>query len=283
MNMNINININIDVTQLLPLIKAFYELSGIKIAIYDNNFTKILTYPENEGPFCTMLEQRPQLLKKCDDCAASLCRSCALLKQPNIYKCHAGLTEVAAPLIDNGIIIGYVIYGQITNEADPDRFLSDVLIHCKDYDLPQEEIQETLKNVRYYTNTQLSSSLEIINALISYIILKRLIYVSQKPLELQLVEYIEKNLGSDLSVPALCREFAISKSELYSCAKTYMPDGIAKYVRWRRIEAAKDEILKNPGKPLWKISEEVGFDNYDYFLRLFKAQTGISAGSLQKR
>ena len=61
-----------------------------------------------------------------------------------------------------------------------------------------------------------------------------------------------------------------------------MPDGIAKYVRWRRIEAAKDEILKNPEKPLWKISEEVGFDNYDYFLRLFKSQTGISASCLQK-
>ena len=57
---------------------------------------------------------------------------------------------------------------------------------------------------------------------------------------------------------------------------------IAKYVRWRRMEAAKDKILKDREKPLWKIAEEVGFDNYDYFLRLFKAQTGISAGSLQK-
>lgn len=275
-------NVNIDVTQLLPLIKAFYELSGIKIAIYDNNFAEILTYPKDKGAFCTMLEQQPHLLQKCDDCAVSLCTSCALLKRPNIYKCHAGLTEVAAPLIDNDIIIGYVIYGQITNESDRDRFISDVLFRCNEYGLPQAKIQEKLKSVRYYTETQLSSTLEIINALISYIILKRLIYVSQKPLELQLVEYIEKNLGTDLSVPALCKEFAISKSELYSYTKTYMPDGIAKYVRWRRIEAAKDEILKNPEKPLWKISEEVGFDNYDYFLRLFKSQTGISASCLQK-
>ena len=276
-------NVKIDVTQLLPLIKAFYELSGIKIALYDNNFNEILTYPEHKGDFCSMLEQRPELCKKCNDCAARLCRCCALSKQPSIYKCHAGLTEVAAPLIDNGIIIGYVIYGQITNEADRDLFISDVLFHCNKYDLPQAEMQEKLKSVRYYTDTQLSATLEIINALTSYIILKRLIYVSQKPLELQLMEYIEKNLSADLSVPALCREFALSKSELYSCTRTYMPEGIAKYVRWRRIEAAKDEILKHPGKPLWKISEEVGFDNYDYFLRTFKSQTGISAGSLRKK
>ncbi len=276
-------NVNIDVAQLLPLIKAFYELSGIKIALYDNCFTEILTYPPTKGAFCAMLENYPHLRKKCDDCAARLCRSCALMKQPSIYKCHAGLTEVAAPLIDNGIIIGYVIYGQITNDPDREHFIHDVLFHCKDYGLSTSEIRECLQSVRHYTDTQLSSTQEIINALLSYIILKRLIYVSQKPLELQLVEYIENNLRTDLSVASLCKEFAISKSELYSCTKTYMPDGIAKYVRWRRIEAAKDQILKNPSKPLWKISEDVGFDNYDYFLRVFKAQTGISASSLQKK
>ena len=275
-------NINIDISQLLPLIKAFYELSGIKIAIFDNYFTKILEYPEKEGAFCTMLEQRPKLRQKCNECSARLCRSCALSKQPDIFKCHAGLTEVAAPLIDNGIIIGYVMYGQITTDANREHFLSDVMVHCKDYHLPHEEMLENLKSVRYYTDTQLASTLEIINALISYILLKRLVFVSQKPLELQLMEYIEKNLASDLSIPALCREFAVSKSELYNCAKTYIPDGIAKYVRWRRMEAAKDKILKDREKPLWKIAEEVGFDNYDYFLRLFKAQTGISAGGLQK-
>ena len=98
-------NIIIDVEQLLPLIQAFYELSGIKIAIYDNQFKEILTYPEHKGAFCSILEKQTHLRKKCDDCAANLCSACARLKHPNIYKCHAGLTEVAAPLIDNDIII----------------------------------------------------------------------------------------------------------------------------------------------------------------------------------
>lgn len=276
-------NVTIDVRQLLPLIRAFSELSGIKIAIYDNLFNEILTYPENKGEFCTILEKQPHLRQKCDQCVEELCSACALSKQPSIYKCHAGLTEVAAPLIDNGIIIGYVIYGQITNEPDQDLFIRDVLTHCERYGLPPEEVKESLKHVRYYTNAQLSSTLEIINALISYILLKRLMYVSQKPTELLLVEYIEQHLTCDLSVPTLCKEFALSKSELYSCTKTYMPQGIAKYVRWRRIEAAKDEILKHPEKPLWQIAEETGFDNYDYFLRIFKAQTGVSAGNLKKK
>lgn len=274
-------NIIIDVEQLLPLIQAFYELSGIKIAIYDNQFKEILTYPEHKGAFCSILEKHPHLRKKCDDCAANLCSACARLKHPNIYKCHAGLTEVAAPLIDNDIIIGYVIYGQITNEPDRERFTSDVLEHCRRYGLSEAEVLESINTVRYYSNDQLSSTLVIINALISYIVLKQMIYISGKPIELQLIEYIENNLCADLSVPALCQKFSISKSALYSYTKTYMPEGIAKYVRWRRLEAAKNEIIKHPDKPLWKIAEETGFERYDYFLRLFKSQTGTSAGKLK--
>ena len=276
-------NVIIDVEHLLPLIQAFYELSGIKIAIYDNHFTEIMTYPENKGPFCSILERVPHLCQKCDDCAASLCSSCALLKRPNIYNCHAGLTEVAAPLMDNDIIIGYVIYGQITNEPDRNRFVAEVLNHCAEYGLEKGEVLESINHVRYYSNDQLSSTLVIINALISYIILKRMIYISKKPIELQLIEYIENNLYGDLSVPTLCKKFAISKSALYNCTKTYMPEGIAKYVRWRRLEAAKDEIMKHPEKPLWKVAEETGFEKYDYFLRLFKTQTGTSAVELKKQ
>lgn len=276
-------NVLIDVEHLLPLIQAFYELSGIKIAIYDNNFTEILTYPENKGPFCSILEQHPHLRKKCDDCAANLCQSCALTKSPNIYKCHAGLTEVVAPLIDNDIIIGYVICGQITNEPDRNRFVTDVLSHCSKYGLEESEVLESINNVRYYSNDQLSSTLVIINALISYIILRRMIYISKKPIELQLIEFIENNLCADLSVPALCKRFALSKSALYNCTKTYMPEGIAKYVRWRRLEAAKKEIMNHPDKPLWKIAEETGFEKYDYFLRLFKAQNGTSASDIKNK
>lgn len=274
-------NIIIDVERLLPLIQAFYELSGIKISIYDNQFKEILTYPESKGAFCSILEKYPHLCQKCDDCAANLCSACALLKHPNIYKCHAGLTEVAAPLIDNDIIIGYVIYGQITNEPNRELFIEDVLSQCHEYGLSDSEVLESINTVRYYSNDQLSSTLVIINALISYIVLKRMIYISGKPIELQLIEYIENNLCADLSVPALCKKFSISKSALYSYTKTYMPEGISKYVRWRRLEAAKNEIIKHPDKPLWKIAEETGFERYDYFLRLFKSQTGTSAGKLK--
>ena len=69
----------------------------------------------------------------------------------------------------------------------------------------------------------------------------------------------------------------MSKAKLYSTTKLYMPEGIAKYIRKRRIQAAEENIRKKPDKPLWKVAEECGFDDYNYFLRVFRTETGKSA------
>lgn len=274
--------VKIDAEQLLPLIKAFYELAGIKIAMYDNSFAEVLTYPEEDSDFCTMLHSHPSLREKCSMCTARLCRQCADIGRTIVYKCHAGLTEVVAPLAENGVTIGYVVYGQITDEADRKIFTEDVRMRCREYGLDQDQLEEQLSRIRYCTEVQMESTVQIISALTSYIMLKKLVYVVNKPLDMQLREYIEENLSQDLSVSALCRRFAMSRSELYSCTKECMPEGIARYVRSRRVEAAHHNIEKNPDKPLWKVAEEAGFESYEYFLRMFKAQTGISAYNLRK-
>ena len=257
-NRMIHMKVNVDVRQLLPLMKSFYEFSGIKVTIYDYKFEKLFAYPSYRSDFCTMLSQNDEQQAKCDACVVRLCRQSAATNKASFHKCHAGLIEIAVPLSDSGITIGYLVCGQITDQKN------------------------AAEGIRYYSNAQLDSILMILNALVSHIILKRLIYIVGKPFELQLVEYIDNNLQEDLSVSELCRKFAISKSELYHCTGESIPGGIASYIRRRRVEMAKKNILENPDKPLWKVSEEVGFENYQYFLRVFKLLTGTSASVLKR-
>ena len=71
----------------------------------------------------------------------------------------------------------------------------------------------------------------------------------------------------------------MSKSKLYTVTKEYMPDGIAKYVRKCRVNAVLAklrEISDGADKPVWKLAEESGFGNYEYFLRVFRQETGKS-------
>ena len=273
---------NIDVENLLGLIKSFYTLSGIKVAIYDENFKGLITYPIENGEFCEYLAGNSEIVKKCADCTTVHCQKCAGQKDTIIYKCHAGLTEVVSPIIENGVVVGAVVFGQITNEPDRKVFEQIVLENCRKYNLDENVIKDKLVDVKYYSDDQLRATADIVKALTSYIILNKMVYIKEKNLSLQIIDYICENLSGDLSVPSLCRHFAISKSKLYNSVSEHMPEGIAAYVKKCRLELAKEKILKHTEEPIWKICEESGFDNYEYFLRAFKGYYGVSPSRLKK-
>lgn len=48
-----------------------------------------------------------------------------------------------------------------------------------------------------------------------------------------------------------------------------------KYIRKRRIDKAM-ELLKTTSKKVTEISANVGFMDYNYFLRVFKKEVGVS-------
>ena len=53
------------------------------------------------------------------------------------------------------------------------------------------------------------------------------------------------------------------------------------FVRERRIESA-ESLLITTDMPLSEIAESCGFDDYNYFSRVFKRQVGISAMRYRK-
>ena len=57
--------------------------------------------------------------------------------------------------------------------------------------------------------------------------------------------------------------------------------GFSIYLQKVRIEKSKELIL-NKDKSLYDISEEVGFDNYSYYSKIFKDIEGISPREYKK-
>lgn len=269
--------------RILQLIEAFYAFAGIKIAIYDEKFREILAYPEKNSDFCAFISEKEEAQAKCMSCTAEICRKCKETKETIIYKCHAGLTEAVTLLQINGVVIGYVVCGQIVGEADEKKLWEDVKARCKQYGLDEEQLCAHLKKVKYYSEKQINYALEIIKALIVYAVQEGMVFIGEEALGIQLMEYINQNISGDLTIKALCRKFATSKANLYNAAKLYMPEGIGKYIRTRRMESAKENIMRNPEKPLWQVAEEAGFEDYTYFLRVFKSKNGKSAGSFRKK
>lgn len=96
-----------------------------------------------------------------------------------------------------------------------------------------------------------------------------------------LSNYINLHLSEDLSVERLCDIFQISRSTLYKITNTYMDIGIAEYIRKTRISAAKKMLAQN--ESVSAVARKSGFEDYNYFSKVFKRETGLSPSQYKKK
>ncbi len=83
------------------------------------------------------------------------------------------------------------------------------------------------------------------------------------------MEYIERNLGGDLSAEKLSSVFYISRYHLMRRFKAQSGYTLHQYVTRRRILTAA--ALIGQGMPVGKAAEQCGYDDYSAFLRAFKS------------
>lgn len=259
---------------LTALMEHFYTLTGIRIALFDSEFHEILSYPAGGNTFCSLLRTNPafdELCKESDRVAFETCRKTQAL---SVYRCHAGLIEATAPLIQNNAIIGYIMFGQITDNKDKDavRDFADSL--CQKY-LLSGVMPDKAKRIKYKSEKQILATSKILDACTSYIMLKEMIRPKKEPIMDLLSQYVETHLADSLSVDEICAAIAISRTRLYEETKQYTGGGVASYVKGKRLDKAK-LLVTDTVMPITEISDAVGFSDYNYFLRVFKKRYGIS-------
>lgn len=273
--------IKINKTKLLNLLEPFYNVTGIKVAVYDTEFNEVVTYPENDSKFCTIMRNHPVSGINCDKSTEFHCKLCADTQKTEIRQCHAGLTEVVTPLTDSFSTIGYIMFGQISNIKNKQLFYDTVLKNCEKYNLDKELLLKTLKKIPYYSDKQADDVAKIVNAIASYIVFEKIVQKTEPSLAHTIIDYIRNNLDKDLTAVSLCKHFYISKTDLYKTTKPYMENGIARFVKQLRLEKAA-QLLANTNKPVWKVAAEVGYDDVEYFQRLFKKENGISVSEYRE-
>lgn len=99
----------------------FSELSGMATLTVDNE--KPVTSGSQFTDFCTMYTRQSELgRERCNDCDLKAGRKSWKSGKPLIYNCHAGLVDMAAPIMVNGQQVGSVLGGQVLT-SPPDEFL----------------------------------------------------------------------------------------------------------------------------------------------------------------
>lgn len=294
-------HMNLDSQRLLKLLKDFYILTNIKIVVFDADYQEILAYPDNHCSFCALMHQHQNTKKYC---LQSNLRSFESSKKKNalvLYRCHAGLIEATAPLKTKGRIIGYCMFGQITDDPDARHISRHLEGICHKYGLPlprpatsgktdtlsgpREKHGDhvlTFSDMNYKIQEQISAAASILEACASYVLMKDLIEIGQTPFVAQIDSYIQEHIQEEILVQELSDYLDMSRSKLYELTAKYLGMGLAQYILLQRMELAK-KYLSETNLSIATIASDVGFSDYNYFCKVFRKKTGLTPKQYRKQ
>jgi len=261
-----------DSNQLLQLMKDFHILTGIRIVLFDDEYQELLSYPGSDCAFCHRMKNNPSGLKSCRESDTYSFQKCNADQRLIIYHCHAGLIEATAPLIDNHIVIGYLMFGQIS-DAESEEELAEILSQALASD-HSVRIDTLLSDIPLKTNEQIQAAAKIMEACTFYVIQNEAVFLRRQNFTNNLRAFLMEHLSETMDAETIASYLGISRSKLYMACDKYIGMGIAEYVRNLRMEEAKN-LLKTTDLSVTEIAGRIGFEDYNYFSRVFKKRDRI--------
>ena len=92
------------------------------------------------------------------------------------------------------------------------------------------------------------------------------------------IAYIDRNLHQELRLTDAAQELKLNRSYLSALFKKETGLPFSEFVRKRRIESAKS-LLRDTDLSASEIAETLAFSSQSYFIRIFKAETGMTPGA----
>ena len=97
----------------------------------------------------------------------------------------------------------------------------------------------------------------------------------------KMVNYIDENLSEEITLDDLARLSGMSKNGIIAMFRRFYGVTPMKYINGARIYKA-EQMLKGTGKSITEIAFETGFEDSNYFSRVFKAYRGQTPGEYRK-
>jgi len=154
--------------------EIFYQNTGMIISFhYPENESEVDIdfYPKNEkSEYCKLIQSNKIGYKRCrqsDKIGLSIAKK---NKGFAIYKCHAGLIDIAIPIVYKNKSIGAIYTGQIVTEPQNDTLFSKIYEDLKDLSLSYDKLREAYYKVKYVSPERLRFMVRLLSLLANYIV-----------------------------------------------------------------------------------------------------------------
>lgn len=239
------------------------------------------------NPYCMMIKSDKSLWDKCQGMKKPIAEKCRAQKSTYYGMCHAGVEEYIIPILFNSQIIGTLNAGifRVHNKAG-EKSLKRIS-QCS-------SLEEAALKKLYYSslNSNVPDIGKIDNLLgVAAEYISRIYYdfsltypelinnirynSSEDNILSHTLEYIKRNYKEQISVPDIACFCHCSVSYINHIFKKKMKVNINLYINRLRIEEAK-AYLTGTDLPVKTISSCIGFNDSNYFSKVFTEISGIS-------
>lgn len=268
---------NDNIQKLKTILKDFYTITKIRIAIFDENFCSVARYPDESPLLCKIIHDKTENLNLCNSCDKNAMLHFAKDKTPYIYRCHAGLTECVMPITANtGNRIGYIMLGHMYTANEKEDEQNNIFKQCEKYGIERNEVENALSMLKIRDSEYIISASHIIQYLASYILTENMYTLNPDDIPLKVADYIQEHYAEKININAILQNFGIGKTTLYKLFSQKYNMGIATYLRKTRLSHAKELLINTAGISIPEVCEKCGFENFNYFSVCFKNEYGLS-------
>ena len=266
--------INFNLEKLDRLLYDFYTITGLTVSVWDADFHQISFQPREMRAFCRTVKSTEKGRLACLYSDQKLCMECSQTEKPAKHICHAGLVDVAFPIKYKDSILGYIMFGQISQKNE-DEMTPIIRRLSEELALDGERLTKEYQSLIRYDEDLIDAAANILKQATRYLWLSEYIDVGHDAKASQIDEYIRKNLSGHVLVDVLCRDLGIPKKRLYAISQRNFGMPIGEYIASVRLSEAK-RLLETTDLPIQQISYAVGIEDYNYFAKFFKLRVGLS-------
>ncbi len=267
--------------QLLILISDIYELTGIWVNIHDIS-GKDIQIRDKSADFCRLVNSIPQGHARCVNCDEKAAEICKNIKGIYHYRCHAGICETLIPILENGEVIAYLGFGQLLDESPIEEQWTQTMNTLSWYTGNISQLHEKFLLFRQYPRRKSMALAKILKTIAAYVQSIGIV-ATTKYTDLQRLDiYLTHHYAEKLSLKQIASDLHCGTTKLCALAKT-LSNGhsLTWIIALYRVRAAQ-QLLISTDIPISEIALMVGYEDYNYFTKVFKSFVGITPRMYRK-
>lgn len=263
---------------LQQILDCFTELTGIRVAYFSETGEIITGQDKHICSFCSEIRDYPELLEGCLTSDRNAFKKAREQKSMYLYKCHMGLWEAVVPLYINDCYVGGLMLGQVRDEKEGSLIWGHIISRLDMLKIPkskQEIIKSTYIDIQGFNSDKIKAAAKMLDIITSYITDSEIVFICDMQAIQKTRKYIEENFRMRLSLKDLAEMAGLSTSYFSYLFHKETGLTVSAYIEKKRIGFAKEQLLVTSFS-IKEIASMTGFDDQNYFSRLFKKHTALS-------